>query len=115
VPVIKSLSLLTRKAGLTHEQFVKHWLEIHGPLALKVPGLRRYVQTHLLEERKRPDIPSSDVEIDGVAELWYDDREAMARSSATPEAKALYADGVLFIGRIKSFTTEEKVIIARPS
>ena len=67
--MIKSLSLLTRKPGMTHEQFVKHWLEVHGPLARKVPGLRRYVQSHILEERTRPDIPSTDVEIDGVAEL----------------------------------------------
>ena len=35
--MIKSLSLLTRKPGMTHEQFVKHWLEVHGPLARKVP------------------------------------------------------------------------------
>lgn len=109
--MIKSLSLLTRKTGLTHEQFVKHWLEVHGPLARKVPGLRRYVQSHILEERTRPDILSTDVEIDGVAELWYDDPESMRRALATPEAKALYADGALFIGRIKSFTMEEKEII----
>ena len=109
--MIKSVSFLTRKAGMSHEQFVKHWLEIHGPLALKVPGVRRYVQSHILEERKRPDIPSHEIEVDGVAELWYDDRDAMARASASPEAKALHADGALFIGRIKSFVTEEKVII----
>ena len=109
--MIKSLSLLTRKPGMTHEQFVRHWLEVHGPLAHKVPGIRRYVQSHILEERTRPDIPSTDVEIDGVAELWYDDRDSMKRALATPEAKALYADGALFIGRIKSYTTEEKEII----
>src|SRR5438094_7193387 len=38
-PMIKSVSLLTRKAGLSHEQFVKHWLEVHAPLAHSVPGL----------------------------------------------------------------------------
>jgi uncharacterized protein (TIGR02118 family) len=76
--MIKSISLLTRKLGLTHEQFMKHWFEIHAPLALKVPGIRRYVQL---------------------------------QSAATPEAKALYADGALFIGSIKSFITEEKQII----
>jgi hypothetical protein len=64
-----------------------------------------------VEERTRPDIPSTDVEIDGVAELWYDDRDSMLRAQATPETKALYADGALFIGRIKSFTMEEKEII----
>jgi len=109
--MIKSLSLLTRKGGITHEQFIKHWVEVHAPLAHQVPGLRRYVQSHIVEERTRPDIPSSAVEIDGIAELWYDDREAMARAHASPEAKALHADGALFIGRIKTFTIEEKVII----
>ena len=111
--MIKSLSLLTRKDGLTHEQFVRHWLDIHAPLAHAVPGLRRYVQSHILEERTRPDIPSTDVDVDGIAELWYEDREAMARANASPEAKALHADGALFIGRIKSYVIEEKVIIPR--
>ena len=111
--MIKSISLLTRKVGMTHAQFVEHWVDIHAPLALAVPGLRRYVQSHIVEERTRPDIPTTDVEIDGIAELWYDDAEAMARANASPEAKALHADGALFIGRIKSFTVEEKVIIPR--
>src|SRR5437762_1088549 len=75
------------------------------------PGLRRYVQSHVVEERRRPDIPSTDVEVDGIAELWYDDREAMAAAMATPAAKALHADGALFIGRIKTYTIEEYQII----
>jgi uncharacterized protein (TIGR02118 family) len=111
--MIKSVGLLTRKEGLTHEDFVKHWLEVHAPLAHAVPGVRRYVQSHIVEERKRPDIPSTDIEIDGIAELWYDDRAAMERANASPEAKRLHADGALFIGRIKSFVVEEKVIIPR--
>jgi len=110
--VIKAISLLVRKDGMTHEQFVKHWFEVHGPLARAVPGIRRYVQSHLIGDRHRPDIPSLDLEVDGVAELWYDDREAMARAAATPEAKTLYADGALFIGRIRTFIVEEKTIIA---
>jgi len=47
--MIKSVSLLTRKAGLSHEEFVKHWLEVHAPLAHTVPGLRRYVQSHIVK------------------------------------------------------------------
>ena len=109
--MIKSIGLLTRKDGLTHEQFTKHWVEIHAPLAHAVPGLRRYVQSHIIAERTRADIPTTAVDIDGIAELWYDDRAAMERAMATPEAKALHADGALFIGRIKSFVVEEKVII----
>ena len=86
--MIKSLSLLTRKEGTTHEQFVRHWVEVHAPLAHAVPGLRRYVQSHIVEERTRPDIPATDVAVDGIAELWYDDREAMARAPFTGTARS---------------------------
>jgi uncharacterized protein (TIGR02118 family) len=61
--MIKSLSLLTREDGLTREQFMKHWVEVHAPLAHRVPGLRRYVQSHIVEERTRPDIPTIPLEV----------------------------------------------------
>ena len=112
--MIKSISLLTRRDGMTHEQFVEHWVDVHAPLAHAVPGLRRYVQSHIVEERRRPDIPAHEVEIDGIAELWYDDREGMARAHASPQAKALFDDGALCIGRIKTFTVEERVIVPVP-
>ena len=46
--MIKSISLLTRKPGMTHEQFMTHWVETHAPLAHAVPGLRRYALAGLL-------------------------------------------------------------------
>ena len=110
--MIKSISLLVRKDGMTHAQFMKHWVDVHAPLALKVPGLRRYVQSHIFDERRRLDIPAIGVEVDGIAETWYDDRDAMMRAAATPEMKALHADGALFIGRIQSFLVEEKVVVS---
>jgi len=109
--MIKTIGLLTRKNGWTHEQFMKHWVETHAPLAHKVPGLRRYVQNHINGERTRPDIEATAVEIDGIAELWFDDQAALETASRTPEMKALHADGALFIGRIKSWVVEEKVIV----
>ena len=109
--MIKSLSLLTRKSGMTHEQFMKHWVETHAPLAHKVPGLRRYVQNHITGERTRADIPATEIAIDGIAELWFDDPAALETASRTPEMKALHADGALFIGRIKSYIVEEKFIV----
>jgi uncharacterized protein (TIGR02118 family) len=82
IAMMKSLWLLVRKKGMRHEQFMKHWMEIHTPLALKVPGLRRYVQSHIQGERRRPDIPWLGVEVDGIAETWYAD--AMAPAIAPP-------------------------------
>ena len=109
--MIKTVGLLTRKNGWTHEQFTKHWVETHAPLAHKVPGLRRYVQNHILGERTRADIEATAVEIDGIAELWFDDQAALETAARTPEMKALHADGALFIGRIRSYIVEEKVIV----
>lgn len=113
--MIKSLSLLSRKEGITHEEFVQHWTQVHAPLAHAVPGLRRYVLTHILAERSRADIPSIVADVDGIAELWYDDLAAMQAANASPEAQRLHADGAQFIGRIKMFTTEEEIVIPRPA
>ena len=109
--MIKTVGLLTRKSGWTHEQFMKHWVGTHAPLAHKVPGLRRYVQNHILGERTRTDIEATAVEIDGIAELWFDDQAALETAARTPEMKALHADGALFIGRIRSYIVEEKIIV----
>jgi uncharacterized protein (TIGR02118 family) len=109
--MIKTIGLLTRKDGWTHEQFMKHWVEVHGPLAHAVPGLRRYVQNHIHSVRRRADVPETELEIDGVAELWFDDLAAFEAAARTPEMKALQADGAKFIGRIKSYVVEELVVI----
>jgi uncharacterized protein (TIGR02118 family) len=109
--MIKALSLLTRRDGLTHEQFVKHWLEVHAPLAHAVPGISRYVQSHITGTRSRPDIPDTDVDIDGIAELWFADLEAFERAAASPEMKRLTDDGALFIGRIKTYLIDEQQVI----
>ena len=109
--MIKTIGLLSRKDGWTHEQFMKHWVDIHAPLAHAVPGLRRYVQNHIAGERPRADIPATSVEIDGIAELWFDDLAALEAATKTPEMKALHADGAKFIGRIKSYVVEEKFVV----
>ena len=111
--MIKLLSLLTRRSNITHEQFVRHWQEIHAPLAHAVPGIRRYVQSHITGTRSRPDIPDTNVEVDGIAELWYDDLEAYQRAAASPEMKRLTDDGALFVGHIKTYVIEERQIIPR--
>lgn len=109
--MIKSISLLTRRPELTHDEFVRHWVDIHAPLAHAVPRVKRYVQSHILAERTRPDIETLDVAIDGIAELWYDSLDDLRYAMSTPEAKILHDDGATFIGRIKTYTIDERVII----
>jgi uncharacterized protein (TIGR02118 family) len=110
--MIKMIALLTRKDGESHGDFVAHWTQTHGPLAHGIPGLRRYVQSHIVSEQTRADIPTTQVDVDGIAELWFDDEAALHRAHNSPQMQALLADGALFIGGIKTFFVEEREIVA---
>jgi uncharacterized protein (TIGR02118 family) len=112
--MIKTASLLVRKEGTSHADFMKHWREIHGPLAYDCPGVARYVQTEVKSSSFRTDgVAALDIAVDGIAELWFEDQAALDLFSASPATRRLREDGTLFIGRQISFTTEEKVIIPR--
>jgi uncharacterized protein (TIGR02118 family) len=105
--MIKMIALLKRRNELSHEAFMEHWIKTHAPLAEGVPGIRRYVQAHILTEQRRADVPEIEVDVDGVAELWFDDAKAMEAAHHTPEMQRLLADGATFIGEIKTFIVEE--------
>lgn len=78
--------------------FSRHWREVHGPLAAKVPNLRGYVQNHVVA---RGDTPASDLHrIDGISQLWFDDVDAMTTGMASPENDACIADIAGFLSRV---------------
>ncbi len=64
--------LLTRRENMTHEQFRDYWLDEHVPLVEAMPGVVRYTTTLPTE----PDY----AEFDGVADLYFADRDAMLAS-----------------------------------
>ena len=76
----KVIVLLRKKEGMPTEDFRRHWLEVHGPIAKRLPGLKHYVQNHPAGD----DPPS-----DGIAELWFDtpaDMQAAFTSDVAAEA-----------------------------
>jgi uncharacterized protein (TIGR02118 family) len=109
--MIKSLSLLTRNSALSKEEFRRIWVGEHAPLVLAVPQVRRYVLSFILEEPTRPDVPTQTMSVDAIAELWYDDMAALKEAAASPEMRAVQANGALHLGAIKTFLTEEVAII----
>jgi len=111
--MIKSLSLLTRKAAMSKDEFRRIWVGEHAPLVHSVPQVRRYVLSFVLEEPTRSDVPAQMMNVDAVAELWYDDMAALKAAAASPEMKAVQANGALHLGAIKTFITEEIAVIPR--
>ena len=92
--MIKSFSFLTRKPGMTHEQFVRHWHDVHVPMSHDVPGLRGYIVSTVVDQQSRADVPGFEMApFDGLAQTWFDDLEGRARAGASPEGKRWHADG----------------------
>ncbi len=110
--MIKRASLLARKPGTSHEQFVKHWVEVHAPMARACPGISRYILTIVKSASTRKDVAPIEIQVDGIAELWFKDQAAFDLYQNSPATKRLRDDGATFIGREIDFVTEEKVVIS---
>ena len=48
--MIKGIATAAKKAGLDDAAFHQYWKETHGPLALQMTNLRRYVAVHPADE-----------------------------------------------------------------
>ena len=108
--MVKLIYAITRKAGMSVEEFQRYWRETHGPIAARIPGVRRYVQCHTLPELYGGDRTPA---YDGTAEIWFDDYAAFLASVGTPEVAAAREDERNFIDHSKVFliVTEEKPVV----
>jgi uncharacterized protein (TIGR02118 family) len=107
--LIKGVWQLKRKAGMPLGEFRKYWIDVHGGLGAKVPGFRRYVQCHLIDDAYLYAEPRHD----GVAQIWFDNHDAMRAAFDSPQGKALAADGAEFLDTslTRNFVAQEHVVV----
>ena len=74
--MLKFLVVLYRRPDITAERFHAVLRDEHGPMAERIPGLRRYVQNHVARDPGR-DHPGWDA----VVELYWDDWASMEAAS----------------------------------
>ena len=91
---MKIVYCLRRRPDISPEAFRHHWFEVHGPLVRShQPVLRivRYIQVHTeagaLTEKLRAFRGTAEP-YDGVAEIWYESREALETLGRDPAARA---------------------------
>lgn len=110
--MVKTVVFLKRKPGMPVEAFTTYWRTTHAELVARLPGLRRYVQSHTLLSGYRKGEPV----YDGIAELWFDDTHAMRALARTREYAAVDADQRDFIdlSTMGLIITEEHVIKEGP-
>lgn len=80
--MIKGFALIPQKPEISTDEFHRHWREVHAPLALRIKALRRYVQSHRIPH---PIAGFSAAPFEGVAEVWFDDLDGIARLGENPD------------------------------
>lgn len=101
--MFKAMILLTRRADLAHEEFVQWWTEEHRGLAAQLPDVRRIVFNVVDQD--------GDPGIDGVAELWFDTREAFEAAYATPIGQQTAADSMAHVtSRVRLLVQEHAIL-----
>ena len=106
--MLKACTLIHRKPGMSVEEFQTYWRTIHADIVVRLPNVRRYVQSHpLIQEYKKRNLI-----YDGLAEIWVDDTDVLRTMAATGAYKDVAADEANFIDqkRTELILTEEHVI-----
>jgi uncharacterized protein (TIGR02118 family) len=106
--MIRLTFVLRRNPSLSRADFQRYWREVHGPLVAKHStslNILRYVQVHTLEDPVNDQLAGArgamEPPYDGVAELWWTNREALVstfgNTAGQAAAKELLEDEARFI------------------
>ena len=106
--MVKLVVYFKRRAGMEVEPFQEYWRTRHAEVVSGLPGIRRYVQSHTLLAGYRKGAPA----FDGVAEVWFDDVDAIRALDGTDALRAVQEDEARFIDRstMRTLVTDEHLI-----
>jgi uncharacterized protein (TIGR02118 family) len=90
--MVKLVYCISKKVGMEDEEFFDYWKNVHARIGVRIPGLRRLAKPspHSTRRQAPPDF-------DGMAELWFDNVEALLNATQSPEWKASTDDEANFI------------------
>ena len=106
--MVKLVYCITKKPGLSDAEFFRYWRNEHAQIGARIPGLRKFVQSHRLHVPGDKHAPA----YDGTAELWFDNIDALLTARRSREWKESTQDEAVFIDhtKIAYFVSEEHVI-----
>lgn len=101
--MFKAIILLTRRSDMSHEEFVRWWLDDHVPLASDLPHVRRVI-LNVVDEG------FDEAGVDGVSELWFDSRADFEAANASEVGTAMAADSLAHVSaRVRLIVTDHDV------
>jgi len=102
--MFKIISNLSALPGLTREEFIEHWQNIHKPLILALPGLIAYRQSPSIAHKTQ--WPAS-----GLAELWFESLGDIKAAFESEAAVAMREDEKFLLSNISWYIVEEGEIL----
>ncbi len=108
----KSFGLQQRKSGLTHGQYVDHWFNVHAPMSAGVENLFGYVCNEVVDDVTPKDAQrlKIDAQIDGIAQMWFDQPDGLLGLAKQPGVQNWFSDGPNFVGERIGYVGEEQVL-----
>lgn len=102
---VKNYEVVTKRPGMDRAEFDRYWTDVHGPIAARIPTIRRYEQYHLA--------PGTSAPFDGLAVTWWDGVDAMRAGTQTEFYGPTRADEANFLAGELPFviTTERRIRI----
>jgi uncharacterized protein (TIGR02118 family) len=97
--MIKLVTFQKRVNRLTRPEFEDRWRTVHGPMAAIFPGLRGYMLGFSLDRGE----PAAD----GIAQLWFDSRDAAQSSYASDIGRRGSADASQWLARREHLLASE--------
>ena len=91
--MINAITIIKKKQHLTYQKFQSYWKNEHAAIVTRSPLVGTYVQSHPIYN----DILTFEDTIDGIAEIWFDDTNAMRTLAATKEYEDIQDDEKVFI------------------
>jgi uncharacterized protein (TIGR02118 family) len=98
----KLFGILKRPEGVSLAEFHRWWLEEHATLVKRFPGLKKYTINLATTDNQR---------YDGVAEVWFEDKEAFEKIFSSLEGQTARQSATSHSGEIVILFTQEHVIV----
>jgi uncharacterized protein (TIGR02118 family) len=108
----KKIAFLAPRAGLSHEDFIRYWREIHGPLVAHSVGYaefrRKYIQNHFVSTKAA----GEPFDYAGMAEFWLpgDNEDTFATTSIYQDRIRVDETNFIDLDSTVSMTAVEEIV-----
>lgn len=111
VKLIKRMSFLGRKDGVSAATWQDEWWQMHSALVKTMTGYAGYNQNLVIDRIVNGEsVPFEELPIEGVVEFWFENMKAFDECYGTPAFKRTGAHGAEFIDNITTYLVDDRPI-----